>query len=334
MAFDRQLFTTVLQQFSQTVPKVELYTYEVIGSTNQACWEEFDRAAKIPFIAIARQQTAGRGQWGRTWHSEPGGLYLSLAIAPNIPAAHAPHLTLCSAWGIATALRRHQIPVFLKWPNDLILNGCKLGGIKSETRVHQGKIERAVIGVGINWKNPAPSPGIALFTWIQQQLSAKADGRWQEAEGWIANQSPPTSPTSPAPHHPINSVISQQSTVEGTGTLPVTPSPRLPVPPSSLEILAAIVTGGLFSGYQRYKDEGIENILSSYFELFADRDRAIVVDGCPATIVGIEPTGALRLRLQSQGAAVEICRMPGTISLGYETPTPNIRQKNCMKQIQ
>ncbi|MBE9114923.1 biotin--[acetyl-CoA-carboxylase] ligase [Lusitaniella coriacea LEGE 07157] len=306
MAFDRQLFTTVLQQFSQTVPKVELYTYEVIGSTNQACWEEFDRAAKIPFIAIARQQTAGRGQWGRTWHSEPGGLYLSLAIAPNIPAPHAPHLTLCSAWGIATALRRYQIPVFLKWPNDLILNGCKLGGIKSETRVHQGKIERAVIGVGINWKNPAPSPGIALFPWIQQNCA--------------------NSRTDSSPPPPINSVISQQSTVEGIGTLPV--------PSSSLEILAAIITGGLFSGYQRYKDEGIENILSSYFELLAYRDRAIVVDGCPATIVGIEPTGALRLRLQSQGAAVEICRMPGTISLGYETPTPNIRQKNCMKQIQ
>ncbi|MGH2412719.1 MAG: biotin--[acetyl-CoA-carboxylase] ligase, partial [Microcystaceae cyanobacterium] len=123
----------------------------------------------LPIVAIATEQTAGRGQWGRQWQSQPGGLYLSVALAPQIPATHAPHLTLCSAWGIATAIRHYQIPVLLKWPNDFILEGRKLGGIKSETHIQQEIITQVVIGVGLNWTNPVPEVGITLQSFLQVQ---------------------------------------------------------------------------------------------------------------------------------------------------------------------
>ncbi|AIE73076.1 MULTISPECIES: biotin--[acetyl-CoA-carboxylase] ligase [unclassified Synechocystis] len=131
-------------------------------STNKLLWNLRHQGYQPPLVAIAREQTTGQGQWGRSWHSAPGGLYLSLWLETNLPAANSPHLVLWSAWGIAHALVRHGIPVRLKWPNDLLLQGKKLAGIKTESKISEGIITNAIIGVGINWINPPPATGIAL----------------------------------------------------------------------------------------------------------------------------------------------------------------------------
>ena len=169
--FNQQQFPEILQQLSgaKQLANLPLHVFESIPSTNQKLWELIDEGADLPLAAIAVQQTAGRGQWGRQWHSKPGGLYLSVALTPSILAQDAPHLTLFSAWGIVAALRHCQIPVLIKWPNDLILEGCKLGGIKSETRLQQGQIQQAAIGVGINWSNPVPEMGINLQSFLKNR---------------------------------------------------------------------------------------------------------------------------------------------------------------------
>ncbi|MGK7874839.1 MAG: biotin--[acetyl-CoA-carboxylase] ligase [Xenococcaceae cyanobacterium] len=171
MAFNQQQFQAALLNLPSNSEQIELslHIFDTISSTNQKLWELIDQGITLPTAAIASEQTAGRGQWGRQWQSKLGGLYLSLALAPDIPGTSAPHLTLCSAWGIATALGSYNIPVLLKWPNDLILEGRKLGGIKSETRMQQGKITQAVIGVGINWANPVPDMGINLQSFLKDQ---------------------------------------------------------------------------------------------------------------------------------------------------------------------
>ncbi|ACB51124.1 biotin acetyl CoA carboxylase ligase [Crocosphaera subtropica ATCC 51142] len=143
-------------------PSYPLHIFDTVTSTNQVVWDLLAGGNPFPVIVIASQQTAGRGQWGRTWVSSPGGLYLSIGLNINLEAKNAPHLTLLSAWGIAQSLRRYRLPVQLKWPNDLILEGRKLGGIKSETRIHNKMITHSVIGVGINWSNQVPDPGIPL----------------------------------------------------------------------------------------------------------------------------------------------------------------------------
>ena len=171
MAFNQQQFETAFLNLPSHDQQIELplHIFETIPSTNQKLWELLDQGATPPIVAIASEQTAGRGQWGRKWQSKLGGLYLSLALAPQISGANAAHLTLCSAWGIASALRHHNIPVLLKWPNDLILGRRKLGGIKSETRLQQGQIVQAVVGVGINWANPVPDIGINLRSFLESQ---------------------------------------------------------------------------------------------------------------------------------------------------------------------
>ncbi|PSB35515.1 biotin--[acetyl-CoA-carboxylase] ligase [Chlorogloea sp. CCALA 695] len=148
-----------------TARNLTLYIYEVLPSTNQTLWELIKAGIK-PGIVIAAQQTAGRGQRGHQWYSAIGGLYLSYALAPNIPVSQSFQLTLCAAWGIANALKTLGIPVQLKWLNDLVIDGRKLGGILTETKVNQGIITQAVVGVGINWINPVPETGINLSSFI------------------------------------------------------------------------------------------------------------------------------------------------------------------------
>lgn len=148
-----------------------MHLFETLPSTNQTLWNLIDQGAEPGTVVIATQQTSGRGQWGRQWSSPPGGLYLSFAIAPNLPAEQSYQLTLCSAWGIAIALRDRSIPVGLKWPNDLMLRERKLGGILTETRVGGGRITKAVVGVGINWANPVPETGINLQSFLCDQVS-------------------------------------------------------------------------------------------------------------------------------------------------------------------
>ena len=153
-------------------PEFTIHLVDTVTSTNQMLWELIDQGARAGTVAIACQQQAGRGQWGRQWQSLPGGLYLSVGLRPQQAIAQAPQITLCSAWGIATALRQYQIPVQLKWLNDLVLNGYKLGGILTETRVRQGQMTDVVVGVGINWANPVPETAIALQTYLAGQQKA------------------------------------------------------------------------------------------------------------------------------------------------------------------
>ncbi|MBD1924634.1 biotin--[acetyl-CoA-carboxylase] ligase [Microcoleus sp. FACHB-831] len=160
MTFNQQQLEALLQDAAPL--QLSCHIFETLPSTNQTLWKLIEEGATAGTVVIAQQQTAGRGQWGRQWQSSAGGLYLSMALEPDLPAVNSAALTMCSAWGIATELRKYAVPVLIKWPNDLIVQGRKLGGILTETRVNKNKIAKAVVGVGINWDNPVPETGINL----------------------------------------------------------------------------------------------------------------------------------------------------------------------------
>lgn len=152
-----------------------LHVFDCLASTNQTAWEYCQSGASHGTGILALAQTAGRGQWGQQWQSSTGGLYLSVILRPQLAIAQSAQLTLCTAWGIARCLRviparlsgvPAGLPVQLKWLNDLILRGRKLGGILTETRLRQGQITTAVVGVGINWQNPVPELGINLQSYL------------------------------------------------------------------------------------------------------------------------------------------------------------------------
>lgn len=172
MKFNQQLLldTLKVERKSEYIP-FTLHIFEHLSSTNQALWEMLAQGSTPGCVVIATEQTAGRGQWGRQWLSPAGGLYLSVAIMPKIEAANNYQLTLATVWGIAAQLQRRGINLGIKWPNDLVLEGRKLGGILTETKVHKGQVTQAVIGVGINWANPVPDTGINLVSWQTTKIS-------------------------------------------------------------------------------------------------------------------------------------------------------------------
>ncbi|MEB3226617.1 MAG: biotin--[acetyl-CoA-carboxylase] ligase [Synechococcus sp.] len=167
-----QIALTKLLSSKTTMP-IEIFPE--LDSTNALLWQRFAAQQSMPRVAIALSQTAGRGQWGRTWVSAPGGLYLSVLLPIELEPQLAYGLTLASVWGIVEMLQMQGIPVQIKWPNDLVLCGKKLGGIKTETKISQGKINAAVVGVGINYQNPVPPTGINLEQFWQGKLNIKGD---------------------------------------------------------------------------------------------------------------------------------------------------------------
>ena len=160
----------VLPELRALRPKLDVHIFDTLASTNQSAWDWVEQGAGAGTVLIARQQTAGRGQWGRTWVSATGGLYLSLVLEPEMAIAEATLLTLASAWGIAIGLENLGMPIHLKWPNDLVSGGRKVGGILTETRIstyatangQKPCIQMAVVGVGINWENPLPPNAMSL----------------------------------------------------------------------------------------------------------------------------------------------------------------------------
>jgi BirA family biotin operon repressor/biotin-[acetyl-CoA-carboxylase] ligase len=132
----------------------ELRRVERCGSTNSVLLAE--KGLARPVLLLADEQTAGRGRRGRRWHSVPGaGLTFSLAVALRRPLRELAALSLVA--GVAVARALHSLGVAraaLKWPNDIVVDGAKLGGILVETKSAGGVI-KAVIGVGINLRGAA-----------------------------------------------------------------------------------------------------------------------------------------------------------------------------------
>lgn len=107
--------------------------------------------AAIPALLAAEVQTAGRGRRGRRWHS-PRGAGLTFSLARRFAGGPARLAGLSIAVGVAVARALRALgagSVGLKWPNDLVAGGAKLGGLLVETRP-DGTGTRVVAGIGIN----------------------------------------------------------------------------------------------------------------------------------------------------------------------------------------
>jgi BirA family transcriptional regulator, biotin operon repressor / biotin---[acetyl-CoA-carboxylase] ligase len=174
MPFDRTTFHQSLTFFQTQadLPQspVTLHWFETTDSTNRELWGLLDRGFDQP-VAIAATQTAGKGQYGRQWASSPGGLYLSMAIGPQPPA----QMTLTTVWGLAELLNRQGIPAQIKWLNDLVIQGRKLGGILTEAKWRGREMGGAIVGIGLNISNPTPDNGISLAQFCAQNATTLND---------------------------------------------------------------------------------------------------------------------------------------------------------------
>jgi len=131
-----------------------LHVHAVATSTNDLALELVEQGAAEGTAALALAQSHGRGRLGRRWVSPPGGLYLSVVLRPSLPPGRWPLIGLACSLGTAAAAERHaRSPVRLKWPNDLLVDGGKVGGILVEAA--RGAV---VCGIGLNVTLPSEPP--------------------------------------------------------------------------------------------------------------------------------------------------------------------------------
>ena len=131
----------------------QVHWFEEVTSTNDIAKEMAKQGAPHGTAILAGYQTGGRGRMGRSFSSPAGmGVYLSLILRPKCSADALMHLScavgtlMCDAVEAVAGLRPG-----LKWINDLILDGKKLGGILTELSMcKEGVVDYAVIGIGIN----------------------------------------------------------------------------------------------------------------------------------------------------------------------------------------
>lgn len=140
--------------------------FESIGSTNDAAAALAVRGAAEGTVAVASEQTAGRGRERRTWLSMPGvGLYFSTVFRPQRPGGSGEALlSLMAGLAAAEAVEKATgLRVDIKWPNDLVIGGGggrprrKLAGILAEGSVSGDALQHVIVGIGINLR-PAAWP--------------------------------------------------------------------------------------------------------------------------------------------------------------------------------
>lgn len=175
-----------------------------IDSTNTEALRRSGKGAPSGLWVWAARQNAGRGRTGRQWQSEEGNLFASLLLRPQCALRQCPQLAFAAAiavYDVARAIGGQQFAtrLSLKWPNDLLLDGAKLGGILLESiSVAASERKTIVIGTGVNLaSHPSQqhSPAISLASQnisvtpmqaleLLARYTAKWIDIWSEGAGW------------------------------------------------------------------------------------------------------------------------------------------------------
>jgi len=129
-----------------------IYVLPQVDSTNVVAFRLALKGAQEGAVVFAESQTKGKGRLGRRWESPVGSnIYLSIILKPKIPPSKIPLITLMAAVACAEAVEEVAglLPT-IKWPNDLLIEGKKLGGILTEADMEMDVINFVVLGIGIN----------------------------------------------------------------------------------------------------------------------------------------------------------------------------------------
>ena len=125
--------------------------YNRLDSTNTEAWELVGEDENHGTIVITENQTNGKGQKNKTWGMVPGkSLVFSLILTKNYPVDHSGLICLSVSLALIESLNKRGLDAQLKWPNDLLIDGKKIGGILCETKIEKNDIKNMVIGVGVN----------------------------------------------------------------------------------------------------------------------------------------------------------------------------------------
>lgn len=134
---------------------IPTHQFDSVDSTNDVAKRFLAKKSTVPFVVMADMQRSGRGRLGRKWFSSsPDGLYYSFTYAPGAMALDGlGEFSMGIGYLVRDVVRQHcDVDLDIEWPNDLILNARKIGGILVETAIRSGsdRPSYVIIGIGLN----------------------------------------------------------------------------------------------------------------------------------------------------------------------------------------
>ncbi len=154
---------------------MRILRFKEVESTNTCAYKLAEENAPEWTVVSANIQTKGRGRFGKTWESARGGLWFSIILRPLVPIDTIRLLQFAAGNSVCEAVEKHvETTVLLKWPNDLILDSQKLGGILLESRVIGKVVSFVVLGIGVNVNQPKgslPEGATSIFAITRRKTS-------------------------------------------------------------------------------------------------------------------------------------------------------------------
>ncbi len=123
-----------------------------LGETVSGGHDRHKKSSNQPWLVVALEQSRGKGRLGKKWSSPAGGIYVSIVL-PEYPTVDLYSLPVLTGVGLCKGLDKLlSVPCRLKWPNDLLVENRKIGGILIETVARRAAQCHAVIGFGVNYR--------------------------------------------------------------------------------------------------------------------------------------------------------------------------------------
>lgn len=137
--------------------KRDIFRWASTDSTNNRAMELAARGAPEGVLVIAEEQTQGRGRLNRLWFSPAReNIYVSFIVRPSLPPTEASRMVLLAVVAAADALiAATGLEAYVKWPNDILVNGRKIASVLVEMAVEMDAIDYMVLGLGVNVNSPA-----------------------------------------------------------------------------------------------------------------------------------------------------------------------------------
>jgi BirA family biotin operon repressor/biotin-[acetyl-CoA-carboxylase] ligase len=141
----------IRQQLDAATVGRRIVLHEVVASTNETLRQLAEAGAPEGTVVLAERQTAGLGRGNRPWFSPPNvNLYASILFRPAIGAAGAPAFAFIASLALADAVRELGIRPAVKWPNDVLVSGHKVAGVRAEMWSQGDAVDGVILGVGVN----------------------------------------------------------------------------------------------------------------------------------------------------------------------------------------
>jgi len=166
---------------------------DTIDSTNSEALRRLPELAGGT-VLVAREQTAGRGQRGNTWFTEPGKNLTFSIVLKQLPlqASESVRLNFLTSVAVASFLESYGVKAAIKWPNDIYVEGRKICGMLIENTLGPGgQVMASVIGIGINMNQMAfpqlaNATSLALYTGKEYALEPALEAFLGVFESWLS----------------------------------------------------------------------------------------------------------------------------------------------------